>query len=100
MVVTRRAHHRRALTSTAVKVRDGATASRRVGMSSSSRLVSQPMRRDSEDRSPSQMLTSIEDRVGDRGNRRFLLQTVRRQGSSAALRLTEAAAIGRGKVGT
>jgi len=34
-------------------------------MSSSSRLVSRLMRRDSEDGSPSQILMSIEDRVGD-----------------------------------
>jgi hypothetical protein len=42
-------------------------------MRSSSWLVSRLMRRDSEDRSPSQMLTSIGDRVGDRGNRGFWL---------------------------
>jgi hypothetical protein len=38
-------------------------------MRSSSWLVSRPMRRDSDIGSPSQMLTSIEDRGGDRGNR-------------------------------
>jgi len=67
-------------------------------MSSSSRLVSRPMRRDSEDGSPSQMLMSIEDRVGDRGNRGFWLQTARRQGSTAAVRPTEVAWV-RGKMG-
>jgi hypothetical protein len=62
-------------------------------------LVSRPMRRDSEDGPPSSMLMSIEDRVGDRGNRGSWLQTARRQGSTAAVRPTEAAAWVRGKTG-
>jgi hypothetical protein len=41
-------------------------------MRSSSWLVSRPMRCDPDIGSPSQMLTSIEDRVGDRGNSRIL----------------------------
>jgi hypothetical protein len=60
-----------------------------VALRSSSRLVSRPMRRDSEDGPLSQMLTSIEDRGGDRGdrgNRGFWLQTARRPGPSAAVR--------------
>jgi hypothetical protein len=67
-------------------------------MRSSSWLVSRPMRRDSEDGPPLQILTSIEDRGGDRGNRGFWLQTAYRPGLSAAVRPTEAAVV-RGKAG-
>jgi hypothetical protein len=67
-------------------------------MSSSSRLVSRLMRRDSDGGSPLQILTSIKDRVEDRGNRGFWLQTARRQGSIAAVRPTEVAWV-RGKTG-
>ena len=62
-----------------VKGRDGATASRRIAWRSSSHLVSRPIRRDSDLRSPSQIVMSIEDRVGDRGNRGAWLQTARPQ---------------------
>jgi hypothetical protein len=68
-------------------------------MRSSSWLVSRPMRRGSGSGSPSQMLTSIEGRVGDRENRGFWLQTARRQGPQLRRRQTEVTAVGRGKSG-